>query len=219
MTINSSSFFCSWSGGKDSCLALYRAIREGGSPHFLFTMFSEGGERSRSHALHISLIGKQAQALGLPVITRSATWDDYEREFISALYGLKAEGIEAGVFGDIDIDQHRQWVERVCCYAGIKPFHPLWKEKRRELLDEFVNEGFKAVIIAVKDGVLDKRFLGKILDEDIIREIEKAGVDASGEEGEFHTVVIDGPTFSFPVNIQLKEQYFHDGYWFQDVSL
>ncbi len=217
--IKDSNFFCSWSGGKDSCLSLYHALQKGGHACFLLTMLTEEGSRSRSHGLPKALIEKQAFSLKIPLITRSATWDDYEREFISALKELERKGIKAGVFGDIDIDDHRRWVERVCAHTAVKPCHPLWKKGRKELLEQFIRKGFKATVISVKGGLMDRQFLGKVLDEDVVREIEKTGVDVSGEQGEFHTVVTDGPVFSFPLELRLGEQYFHDGYWFQDVSV
>jgi diphthine-ammonia ligase len=219
MGTESCHFFCSWSGGKDSCLALYRSLKAGGKPRLLLTMLTENGERSRSHGLCIDLVRKQAAALKIPLVTRSASWDNYENVFISALDGFAADGIGSGVFGDIDIDDHRRWVEKVCRRAGIQPCFPLWKEKRKELLLEFINEGFKATIVAVRDGVLDRSFLGRVLDEDTVKEIEEAGVDASGEEGEFHTVVTDGPVFSFRIDLKPGEQYLYEGCWFQDVSV
>lgn len=219
MGIENCHFFCSWSGGKDSCLALYRSLKAGGKPRLLLTMLTENGERSRSHGLCIDLVRKQAAALKIPLVTRSASWDVYENVFISALDGFAADGIGFGVFGDIDIDDHRRWVEKVCRRTGIQPCFPLWKEKRKELLLEFINEGFKATIVAVRDGVLDRSFLGRVLDEDTVKEIEEAGVDASGEEGEFHTVVTDGPIFSFRIDLKPGEQFLYDGCWFQDVSV
>ena len=213
------SFFCSWSGGKDSCLALYHALQEGGRPRFLLTMLTEGGERSRSHGLHITIIEKQAEALGIPLITRSATWNDYEREFISALRELKKDGIEMGVFGDIDMDDHRKWVERVCSSVALQSHLPLWKKARRDLLEELLEAGFTATIVAVQDGVLDKQFLGKILNESVIEEIGREGIDASGEGGEYHTVVTAGPIFSKPIHLEIGKQVLRDGYWFLDVSV
>lgn len=218
MSIKGCPFFCSWSGGKDSCLALYRAIREGGRPRSLLTMLTEGGERSRSHGLSVSLIRRQASALGIPVVVRATSWDNYEATFIAALCALQKDGIEVGVFGDIDIDSHREWVERVCSCTAIRPYHPLWKKARRDLLGELLELGFEATIVAVKEGVLDRRFLGTTLNMDVIGEIESIGIDPSGEGGEYHTVVTDGPTFTFALSLEMKEQVLRDGYWFLDVS-
>jgi len=181
-------------------------------------MLREDGERSSSHGLPVSLIRTQASALGIPLVVRCASWDDYEAAFACALRELKERGIEAGVFGDVDIDAHREWVERVCGCAGIRPYHPLWKRPRRALLGQFVEAGFKAVIVVVKEGVLDRRFLGKSLDADVVREIEALGIDASGEGGEYHTVVTDGPIFSVPLGLHVRAQVVRDGYCLLDVA-
>lgn len=212
-------FFCSWSGGKDSCLALYYAIREGGNPGKLLTMLIGDGERSRSHGLPLNLLKKQSLSLNIPLITRATSWEDYEENFVSILRKIKREGITAGVFGDIDLEEHRVWVEKVCARVDIKPYLPLWKKPRRRLLEDFIESGFKATIVAVKDGVLDRRFLGEVLDLTLIEDLENEGVDASGEEGEFHTVVTDGPIFSFEISLKKKEQVFSNGYWFQNVEV
>jgi diphthine-ammonia ligase len=212
-------FFCSWSGGKDSCLALYHAIKNGGKPRSLFTMLSEDGVTSRSHALPQPLIEEQARSLGLQPVFRSASWQQYETEFISALKEFKKAGIEVGVFGDIDVEPHLEWVKRVCGVAGIIPVHPLWQRDRRELLEEFIRLGFKAQIVVVNEKKLDKSFLGKTIEAQTITEMEEAGIDPSGELGEYHTVVTDGPIFSSEVKIKAAGQEPHEGYWFLRVKL
>jgi diphthine-ammonia ligase len=218
-SIKNHPFFCSWSGGKDSCLALYHAIQNRGMPKALLTMLREDGERSRSHGLPVDLIQRQARSLDIPLLARRSSWDDYERVFLSALREFKKDGIEYGVFGDIDLEPHLEWVERVCSSAVMQPYEPLWKKARLDLLHDFFQLGFTARIVAVKQGVLDTRFLGRTLNEQVIREMEEIGIDASGEKGEYHTVVTDGPIFSSPVHIELKEQSVHDGYCFLDVSV
>ena len=207
-------FFCSWSGGKDSCLALYHAIQNGGKTHSLLTILSEDGVTSRSHALPKPLIEEQARSLGLHSVFRSASWQQYEDEFISALHEFKKSGIDVGVFGDIDVDSHREWVRRVCAVAGIVPVHPLWKRDRRELLEEFIGLGFRARIIVINEKKLDKNFLGKTIEDQTITEMEEAGIDPSGELGEYHTVVTEGPMFSSRVEIETAGQEHHEGYWF-----
>ncbi|MDO9541458.1 MAG: diphthine--ammonia ligase [Kiritimatiellia bacterium] len=211
-------FFCSWSGGKDSCLALYHVLQHGAKPQCLLTMMAEDGVKSRSHGLPQALIEDQARSLGIPVVFRSTSWDNYETVFISALHEFRKEGIAAGVFGDIDVESHRAWVQRVCALADIVPIHPLWKQSRRKLLAEFITLGFKAVIVVLKDDKLDKKFLGKTIDNKTIAELEKAGVDASGELGEYHTVVTAGPIFSSALSLKTKGQVQHEGYWFLDVE-
>ncbi len=212
-------FFCSWSGGKDSCLALYHAIQSGGTPQSLVTMLSEDGVTSRSHALPKPLLEKQARSLGLQAVFRSASWEQYEAEFTAALREFKRLGIEVGVFGDIDVDEHREWVHRVCSVAGIVPVHPLWKRNRRELLEEFISLGFRAQIVVVNKQKLDQHFLGRAIDAQTITEMEQVGIDPSGELGEYHTVVTDGPMFCRSVEIKVAGQEQHEGYWFLKVGL
>jgi len=207
------SFFCSWSGGKDSCLALYHAIQNGGKPHSLLTILSEDGVISRSHTLPKPLFEEQARSLGLQPVLRSASWQQYEDEFISALHEFKKSGIDVGVFGDIYVDSHREWVRRVCAVAGIVPVHPLWKRNRRELLEEFIGLGFRAQIVVINEQKLDKNFLGMTIEAQTITEMEEAGIDPSGELGEYHTVVTDGPMFTSRVDIETAGQEHHEGYW------
>jgi diphthine-ammonia ligase len=212
------SFVCSWSGGKDSCLALYRAMQAGGKPLFLLSMLREDGERSRSHGLLPDLLQAQASSLGIPLVTRTASWSDYEVVFIAALQELNAAGVRAGVFGDIDIDDHRLWEEKVCAAAGIGACLPLWKASRLELLDEFLDSGFEATVVVTKAERLGKDYLGRTLNRELVREFECLGIDPSGEEGEYHTVVTDGPIFSQPLGIERDERALHEGYWFLGIS-
>ncbi len=218
-SIDGHSFFCSWSGGKDCCLAFYRALREGGRPHCLLTMLDEAGIRSRSHGLPRSLIEQQARRLGLPVVFRSTSWDDYERQFISALRELKKRNIQAGVFGDIDVQPHREWVLRVCSTAGVVPYQPLWRQNRRQLLEELVRLDFKMLIVVVKDGQLDRTFLGRSIDRTTLADLEEAGIDPSGELGEYHSLVTDGPIFLSRLHFREKGHIARDGYWFLELTV
>jgi len=211
--------FSSWSGGKDSCLALYRAVRQGALPHLLFTMLTEDGETSRSHGLSPSILEAQASAMDIPLVTGRTGWNDYENTFLAHLADFKKQGVEDGVFGDIDLEPHRQWVERVCAAHAIRPHLPLWQEARRSLLAEFIDAGFVAVIVVVNDQRLDRSFLGRRLDRQTIDDLEAAGADACGEEGEFHTVVTDGPLFAKPLDLHQGEIVGHEGYSFLRVGL
>ena len=122
--------------------------------------------------------------------------------------------IAAGVFGDIDIEAHKEWTERVCSLVSMESYEPLWQKERAYLLEALVSLGFKATIVSLKNGVLDKSFLGKTLDRDTIKEITHTGIDPSGENGEYHTVVTDGPIFSCPIKVNLREPALKNGYWF-----
>ncbi len=218
-SVKGQAFFCSWSGRKDSCLALYHAVQAGGRAEGLFTMIAEDNRKSRSHGLPKSLIEAQAERLKVPVYFRSASWEEYENVFLGMLHEFRERGIQSGVFGDIDLVSHREWVKRACALRRITPFHPLWKRNRRELLYEFVDLGFKATIVVVKEDKLGNEFLGRCLDRETIGELEHSGIDPSGELGEYHTVVTAGPLFSSEIVIKANRQSKQDGYWFLEIDL
>jgi uncharacterized protein (TIGR00290 family) len=210
-------FFCSWSGGKDSCLALHHAIRNGGAPKRLFTMLAEDGVHSRSHNLSKALLEEQARRMGIPITFAAATWNDYEAVFLAAIRQFRADGLATGVFGDIDVDSNLEWVRRVCATADVTPCHPLWKKPRVELLAEFIALGFKATVVVTNDSLLPPSFLGKVMTPETVAEMEQAGIDASGELGEYHTVVTDGPLFSSPINLRTGKRLAHEGYSFLEI--
>ncbi|CAG0936529.1 hypothetical protein TFLX_05410 [Thermoflexales bacterium] len=212
------SFFCSWSGGKDSCLALYQALQRGGRPAGLFTMLSEDNETSRSHGLPKSVLEQQARQLGLPIVFRAASWNDYEAVFLTMLHDFKAQGMELGVFGDIDIEAHRDWCQRVCATSGLRAYHPLWKRSRHELLQELIDLQFKAIIVVTHADKLGPEWLGRTIDAETLKELEHAGIDPSGEEGEYHTVVTRGPIFRSEITLHARSPLLHDGYWFLPVT-
>ena len=122
-------------------------------------------------------------------------------------------------FGDIDIPRHRHWEEMVCQRAGLAPRLPLWQEDRLALLAEWWGRGFTARIVVVRDGVVDRTLLGCELDEALVQQLLRTGIDACGENGEFHTVVTAGPLFRQPLRLRLGEQVHRSGYWFQDVDV
>ncbi|HVT00216.1 MAG TPA: diphthine--ammonia ligase [Solirubrobacterales bacterium] len=209
--------YCSWSGGKDSALALYHALRLGAEPSLLVTMMTEGGERSRSHGLHRHLLKAQADALGLPIAFAATSWDDYEASLRGELAEAARRGLKTGIFGDIDIRSHRDWVERVAREAGTRARLPLWRRDRVELMHEVLDLGFRAVLVAVRDGSLPPTLLGETIDATMLGRFERAGVDLAGENGEFPTCVVDGPIFSRPVEIEVGETSLRDGVWFVDL--
>lgn len=189
----------SWSGGKDSCLALWRAQKLGLHVTHLLTALDESGLKTRSHGVSKALISLQGQSLGKTNMFISASWQNYEQDFISKLQKLNAEeGITQAIFGDIDLIPHREWEEKVCTAANIEAILPLWNENRLSLVNEFLNAGFKARVTCVDGRYLDESFVGVEFDAQFIARLPK-GVDACGENGEFHTFVYDGPNFSQPV--------------------
>ena len=212
-------FVCSWSGGKDSCLALYRAVSVGAKPTFLFTMLDESGKRSRSHALPLEVLEAQAHSLGIRLRTASASWSEYEAVFIATLQEFTECGIEVCVFGDIDIDSHREWEEMVCGKAEMQAYLPLWKTPKENLLNEFLTLGFEGMIIVTNAAKLGKEYLGKKLDLALIEQFRAVGIDPSGEAGEYHTVVTNGPLYSETLNLVKGKVVQHSGYWFLSIAL
>jgi diphthine-ammonia ligase len=218
-TEESKRFFCSWSGGKDSCLALYRARKAGYPCVSLFTMIDETGKYSRSHGLLSEALQAQAAAMGIPLRTVAAAWDDYEVRFKDQAAHFRNENILHGVFGDIDLEPHREWVERVCRESGISAHLPLWKGSRRDLVLEFIGAGFKAIIVVVNTGKMPDRFLGRSIDTALIDELEAIGVDACGENGEFHTFVFDGPLFKKRLPFTTGDVIEKEGYAFLPITV
>jgi diphthine-ammonia ligase len=212
------SVVCSWSGGKDSALALDLAVEAGARPRALLAMLDENGERSRSHGLPRSVLEAQAAAIGVPLVTGAAPWADYTDVFVRELAAVSAE-TAACVFGDIDIDEHRGWCRRACHAVGLVAQHPLWQRPRRQLLAELLARGWRATVVTVRSDLLDPSMLGRVLDHDLVDELEAAGVDVCGEHGEYHTVVTDGPLFAAPVPIAPRRRVRRDGCWVLDVGI
>jgi uncharacterized protein (TIGR00290 family) len=201
--------YVSFSGGKDSMLALHRARERGLEVVGLLCMLEETGARTRSHGVPRALVEAQARSLGLPIVTPQASWSDYEGVFTSALRGLRGEGVTDIVFGDIDLESHRSWEERVCEIAGLGACLPLWQVARDEAVRDVHSLGYRARVVCVNAKWLDETFAGRLFDEAFVRDLP-AGVDACGENGEFHTFVFDGPLFRWPVGHRVVGVVRHD---------
>jgi len=198
--------FVSWSGGKDSCLALFRAMSQGYKPKMLFTMFSIENDVSSAHRLNEDIIKAQVNALDLESTIGRAKFEDYEAVFVRNLEAFKSQDIKYGIFGDIDLDEHRKWEETVCEKAQMTAVLPLWQEDRKKLVKEFIDLGFKAKIVVVNKTMMSPEFLGRDLSHELLEEIEKTGADVCGENGEYHTVVYDGPLFKTPLNLNFSKE-------------
>jgi diphthine-ammonia ligase len=207
--------FSSWSGGKECALATYKAISQGHEVLYLLNSISEDGERSRSHGTKASVLALQAEAIGIPLIQVKTSWENYEENFKNVVRELKDKGIEGGVFGDIDIEEHREWVKRVCSEVGVKAFLPLWGIKPGEIIEEFLKLKFKAIVVATR---LEENLLGKALDQALVRQISKLGSHPCGENGEYHTFVTDGPIFRKALKVTSGESKKIDNIWFREIS-
>ncbi|MBC8521653.1 MAG: diphthine--ammonia ligase [Methanomicrobia archaeon] len=209
--------FSSWSGGKESCLACYKALSEGFDVSYLLNFVSEDGTRSRAHGISSDLIALQADAIGIPIIQVKSSWESYEAKFKEAVEELKKKGVEGGVFGDMDLQEHKEWVDRVCSEVEVASIEPLWGNDPREILKEFVNTGFKAIVIKVKADLFGKEWVGRELNEQFINDLPEE-IHPCGEHGEYHTFVVDGPLFQRRVEIIKSDKKLKDGNWLLGIS-
>ena len=210
--------FCSWSGGKDSALALWKAKEMGLEITHLVNMAVADGSTSRSHNLRSALLQAQAKALGMTLVQGRADWDNYETEFKKVISNLSSQGITTGVYGDIDLQAHRDWVERVSMESGVEAVLPLWLMQRDAVMADFFKTGFQAVICVTNNNYMGREWLGRNIDHQFVKDITaKGGVDLCGEKGEYHTFVYEGGAFKSPVRFALGQQKFHEGYWFQEI--
>ena len=214
--------FASWSGGKDSCFACYRAILEGFRVSHLLNMITEDGRKSCSHGLSAELITGQSAAIGIPILQRKTAMETYEQEFKSAIHELRKVGVEGGIFGDVDFEEHREWVDRVCQAAGVQAFLPLWGCDQMQLLKEFIGAGFKALVVAVNGELFGEEWVGRELDSTFITHVsdlkQKFNISMCGEAGEYHTLVVDGPLFKKRIEILESSKVQRNGYYFLDIS-
>ena len=212
-------FIVSYSGGKDSTLALYHTMQVGKALG-LIVMLEEQGLRSRSHAMSMEIIQAQANALGLPIITASSSWNDYETEFLKLLADAKQQGADVLVTGDLDMPEHGCWHDQMTQQARLKLCMPLWQRPHREVIEEFIQLGFKTMIVTVNLSLgMKVDDLGKILTLDYIQELENRGIDPCGEGGEFHSTVIDGPLFTSPIAVRKGDILYHENYAFLALEL
>jgi uncharacterized protein (TIGR00290 family) len=194
----------SWSGGKDSAFALHKAIQQGHNVQNLLIMMQDKG-KSNFHMISTELLDAQSEAIGIPIIKVPTTPETYEQQFIKALKQAKKNGAEGIITGDIfDVALHEAgWLDKITKEIGLKPVRPLWHRDTTEVLDEFINEGFKATVVRVKTDLLGMDYLGKTLNRQFYNDLKKLGnIDLCGERGEYHTFVTDGPIFKKQIELQ-----------------
>ena len=188
-------FVVSYSTGKDSTLALFRMINKGYIPCGLIVTVNEKENESWFHGINRDLLLKVSKSLDIKLIEIKCSGNEYEKSFEDTLIKCSREGIEICVFGDIDIELHKKWDVDRCNNARIKAKLPLWQQNREDLVYEFIDRGFKTIINKVNLKYMSEEFLGKELNRKIIDDIKSTGADACGENGEYHTFVVDGPLF------------------------
>jgi uncharacterized protein (TIGR00290 family) len=206
----------SWSGGKDSCLALFKAIQKGYEISILLNFISEEYKRCCFHGVSNELINIQAEAIQIPIVQKSvpADMEEYETQFKLVVNELKTKRkIQGMVFGDIYLEEHKSWVDRVCNDIEITPIEPLWNLPAEKVVKEFIDIGFKAIVISAKADLFEEDFLGREINYDLISEIKKKNICCCGENGEFHTFVYDGPIFKKKIIINETEKILKEGFW------
>lgn len=211
-------FVMSYSGGKDCMLAMYRKIKEGCTPVALITTIKKDSCDSWTHSLNKKLLDKASESLNIPIIYVECGISEYEAEFEKKLLVAKEMGATTVVYGDIDIELHKKWDVDRAINVGLDYELPLWNGDREQIVHEFIDSGFKAVIKKVNLENMSEDFLGKILDKPLIEEIKNTGSDACGENGEYHTFVVDGPIFNTPIELEILGKTIDNGYGTLDVK-
>ena len=188
-------FVLSYSGGKDAVSACYRTVQSGGLVIGAVTTFDRENGRSWFHRLPKSLLNRVSQSLGFPIRIIDTAGERYAVDFENALKPFKLQGAKSVVFGNIDIPEHYDWCDDRCRNAGMRGVFPLWQNDRRSVVDDMIDRGFQAVITSIDATKIPERFLGKTLTRKIVAQFVDEGIDPSGENGEYHTFVYDGPLF------------------------
>jgi len=214
----------SWSGGKDSTLALYRIIKSGKYEiSCLLTTITQDFDRVTMHGVRRELMEKQAENLGFELkkvfIPAYAKNEIYEAKMREASLELLSKGIRKHVFGDIFLEDIRKYREENLRKLNLEGIWPLWGEDTRKLAKEFINLGFKAIICSIDGNILDSSFVGREFDDDFLSDLPN-NVDPCGERGEFHSFVYDGPIFKNKVEFKIGEKVFRDNrFYFIDLFL
>lgn len=221
-----------WSGGKDSSLALhYIKQQKEFDIKYLLTSVNEAHQRVSMHGVRRELLHKQAESIGLPLkellLPETPSMEEYNALMRETMNGFKSEGIDKAIFGDIFLEDLKKYRDERLAEAGFTGIYPLWKKDTRELVEEFIDLGFKTVVVCINSEKLDESFCGRIIDRDFIKDLPK-DVDPAGENGEFHTFCYDGPIYRTPIEITWGEKIFKTypspvmgkedaGFWFQDI--
>jgi len=210
-----------WSSGKDSAWTLQVLRQRGGyEVAGLLTTLNEAFDRVAMHAVRRELLEAQARAAGAPLWPVPLPWpcsnEEYERRMGAAVARAKAEGITHVAFGDLFLEDVRQYRIQKLAGTGVEPLFPLWGQPTEALAREMVRGGIKAILTCVDPKQLDRRFLGREYGDALLDELP-AGVDPCGERGEFHTFCHAAPCFSAPLKVRVGEKVERDGFCFADV--
>lgn len=201
--------YLNWSSGKDAAFALYKLQQEKAfSVEKLVTTVNSEVNRISMHGIREELLVQQAKSVELPLqiipLSGNISMEAYNETMEKETTNLLSEGFTHSIFGDIFLEDLKQYREKQLVAVGLKAVFPLWKKDTSVLMKEFLMSGFKAICICVNAKMLDKSFCGRIIDEKFLADLPEE-VDPCGENGEFHTFVYDGPNFKFPVAFKKGE--------------
>ncbi len=210
----------SWSSGTDSAIAL-ATLRQYDAPvHALLTTVTDPQRRISMHGVREDLLLRQADAAGLPLrvvrIPEACSDEMYEGLFARETQRLKEEGVGRYAFGDLFLQDVRDSRERQLGRSDLKAIFPLWGLDTKQLAENFVRQGFRAIVVTVDPKQLDPSFVGRDYDLEFLADLPP-GVDPCGERGEFHTFVHAGPIFRRPIAVERGETSQHGGFYFQDL--
>jgi uncharacterized protein (TIGR00290 family) len=207
-------YLASWSEGKDSCLACYLAIRKG----LTISNLVHFDRPNNLHGVDPGMIRLQAELAGIPIVQQRVLSQDFEQEFKKTVGTLARNGAKGMVFGDIYLEPHKEWVDRVCGELGILPIEPLWGMKTGDIIRDFFDCGFDTIIASGDQKLIDKKYIGRKMDHDFIEYLRSKKLDVCGESGEFHTFVTDGPLFRGKIEITDADVTSRDGFWFLNIK-
>lgn len=210
-----------WSGGKDSALALLEVLKDDRYEVLgLLTTITREYDRVSMHGVRRVLVEEQAKSLALPLytihITKDGSNEEYERKMKEELVKLQNRGVASVVFGDIFLEDVRSYRERSLSKLGMKGTFPLWGMNTKSLVKKFIDLGFKAVITCVDSRLLERGFVGRVLDQRLLQELPD-GVDPCGENGEYHSFVFDGPIFKRRIHYKVGEVLERNSFYFCDL--
>jgi len=201
--------FLNWSGGKDALFALHKTKENKEyAVDKLLTTFNQENKRVNMHGIHIDLMQKQAENIGIPLkpvfLKPHISLNDYNKIMNAHLEELKKENYTHAMFGDLLLEDLKEHREKQLKSVDLKAVFPLWKKDTKVQIHDFLNAGYKAIIVSTNDKFLESSFCGRILDEKLLKDLPE-NVDPCGENGEFHTFVYDGPLFEKPVNFEIDK--------------
>lgn len=211
------SYIVSWSGGKESCLACYEAISEGYKVSHLVNFISDEFKRVSFHGTEAKLVQLQSQSIGIPLLQKETTLTSYENEFKEAVQSLIPNGVKGMIFGDLYVEEHRDWVERVCGDLGIEAVLPLWGKNPEEVFSKFIDVGFEAVIVSAQSKLIEENWIGRVVDRNFMAYLRDRNIDLCGENGEYHTLVVNGPIFKRPIQLIETRTIVRDNHWLLDT--